>query len=254
VDQRVSEPDIAVAVPAPRPWGFWATLAWGLAALAFWFAAQFAVLIAFLAWRAGEAPDLHKLANDGFLLALAVTVSTPVSVAVFAVAARLRGWRARDYLALQVPARKELLFGVGCLVALLVAIDLITLLLGREVVPTFMLDAYRSARAAGALPLMFLAVVVMAPIGEEIAFRAFLFRGLVASRVGVYGTLVLTSAAWSLMHVQYDGFILVTIFGIGLLLGWLRWASGSALLTIILHMLANLAACVQAAIKIEWLS
>ena len=37
------------------------------------------------------------------------------------------------------------------------------------------------------------------------------------------------------MHVQYDAFILVLIFGIGLLLGWLRWASGSALLTIILH-------------------
>ena len=44
------------------------------------------------------------------------------------------------------------------------------------------------------------------------------------------------------------------IFLIGLLLGWLRWASGSTLLTIVLHMLANLAACIQAAIKVEWMS
>ena len=41
---------------------------------------------------------------------------------------------------------------------------------------------------------------------------------------------------------------------IGLLLGWIRWASGSTLLTIGLHMLANLAATVQAAFKVEWLS
>ena len=55
------------------------------------------------------------------------------------------------------------------------------------------------------------------------------------------------------MHVQYDAFTLGQIFLIGLLLGWMRWASGSTLLTIVLHMLANLAACIQAAIKVEWL-
>ena len=42
-------------------------------------------------------------------------------------------------------------------------------------------------------------------------------------------------------------FTLAQIFCIGLLLGWIRWASGSTLLTIGLHMLANLAACIQAA-------
>ena len=49
-------------------------------------------------------------------------------------------------------------------------------------------------------------------------------------------------------------FTLSQIFLIGLLLGWIRWASGSTLLTIGLHVLANLAACIQAAIKVEWLS
>jgi len=41
---------------------------------------------------------------------------------------------------------------------------------------------------------------------------------------------------------------------IGLLLGWLRWASGSTLLTILLHMLTNLGATLEAMIKVEWLS
>jgi CAAX protease family protein len=257
MDEPVTEPTVAAHAVAPlRPWGFWTTLGWALAALVLWFAAQLAVVLAFIAWRHGHGPmpDLARLASDGFLLALAVTVATPVAIAVFAFAARLRGWRVRDYLALAAPGRRELLFGIGCLVALLVAFDLITWLVGRDIVPSFMVEAYKSARAANALPLMFVAIVVMAPLGEEIAFRGFLFRGLAASRIGIHGTLVLTSAAWALMHVQYDAFILLMIFGIGLLLGWLRWASGSVLLTIILHMLANLAACVQAAIKIEWLS
>jgi membrane protease YdiL (CAAX protease family) len=95
-------------------------------------------------------------------------------------------------------------------------------------------------------------VVIVAPISEEVAFRGFLFRGLSASWLGVSGTLIATSAAWTAMHVQYDAFTLAQIFLIGLLLGWIRWASGSTLLTIGLHMLANLAATVQAALKVEW--
>jgi len=73
------------------------------------------------------------------------------------------------------------------------------------------------------------------------------------ARIGAHQPpLVLTSAAWTVMHIQYDVFLLTHILLIGLLLGWLRWASGSTVLTIGLHALANLVATVQAAIKVEW--
>ena len=75
-----------------------------------------------------------------------------------------------------------------------------------------------------------------------------------ASWLGISGALIATSAAWTAMHVQYEAFTMTQIFLIGLLLGWIRWASGSTLLTILLHMLANLAACAQAALKVEWLA
>ncbi|HEV7601991.1 MAG TPA: CPBP family intramembrane glutamic endopeptidase [Bradyrhizobium sp.] len=65
---------------------------------------------------------------------------------------------------------------------------------------------------------------------------------------------MLTSAVWALMHGQYDGFVIVQIFASGLFFGWLRWRTGSTLLTIILHMLANLTACVETAMKVEWMS
>ena len=239
------------------PWGLLGTIAWGALGVCAWFAVQFAVIIAVIIWRDSAAPgsvDMQKMANDGFLLAFITIVAAPAWIGVSVLAARSRKWRARDYLALVPPRRSEIVFGVACLAALLIGFDLLTLLVGRDVVPGFMREAYLSARTSGSLPLFFIAVVIVAPISEEIAFRGFLFRGLSASWLGVSGATIATSAAWAAMHVQYDAFTLAQIFFIGLLLGWIRWASGSTLLTIVLHMLANLVACIQAAIKVEWMS
>ena len=248
-------PPAASSAIAPAPWGLLGTIAWGAAGVVTWFVAQFVVIVAFIAWRDTAAPgsvDPAKLANDGFLLAFVTIIAGPAWVGVSAWAARMRGWTVRGYLALVMPRRSEILFGIACLAALLIAFDLLTLAFGRDVVPRFMRDAYISARSSNSLALFFVAVVVVAPITEEIAFRGFLFRGLSSTWLGVAGTMVLTSAAWAAMHVQYDWVTLAQIFLIGLLLGWLRWASGSTLLTILLHMLANLAATIQAAIKVEW--
>jgi membrane protease YdiL (CAAX protease family) len=242
---------------APAPWGLLGTIAWGAAGICAWFIVQFAVIVGFIAWHNTVEPgsaDLGKMANDGFLLAFVTITAAPAWIGVSAFAARLRGWSARDYLALIPPRRGEAVVGIVCLAALLIGFDVFTYLIGRDVVPSFMVDAYKSARSGNSLVLFFIAVVIVAPISEEIAFRGFLFRGLSASWLGVSGTLIATSAAWAAMHVQYDAFTLAQIFLIGLLLGWIRWASGSTLLTIALHMLANLTACIQAALKVEWLS
>jgi membrane protease YdiL (CAAX protease family) len=250
----------AVSLPppaTPAPWGLLGTIVWGAAGVCAWFAVQFAVIVAVIVWRDSTAPgsvDMQKMASDGFLLAFITIVAAPAWIGVSVLAARLRGWRTRDYLALVPPRRGEVVAGVACLAALLVGFDLLTLLVGRDVVPGFMREAYLSARMSGSLPLFFIAVVIVAPVSEEIAFRGFLFRGLAASWLGVSGAMILTSAAWAAMHVQYDAFTLAQIFFIGLLLGWIRWASASTLLTIVLHMLANLTACIQAAIKVEWMS
>jgi membrane protease YdiL (CAAX protease family) len=51
------------------------------------------------------------------------------------------------------------------------------------------------------------------------------------------------------MHTQYELFFLTQIFVLGLLLGWIRWRSGSTLLTIMLHALVNAGAFAQAALR-----
>ena len=63
----------------------------------------------------------------------------------------------------------------------LLGYDALTYLFGRDVVTPFQVDTYRTARDAGALPLLWLTFVIVAPVAEEIMFRGFLFRGWVRS-------------------------------------------------------------------------
>jgi membrane protease YdiL (CAAX protease family) len=240
----------------PQPWGLLATIVWGVAGFCVWFAAQFAVILGYVMTHpeTGDAAVMRELATNGFLLALVTIVAGPAWIAVMAIAARWRGWRVADYLALVAPRRSDFAFGFACMAPLLIAFDVLTYAIGGDVVPTFMFESYKTAQASGSLVLFCIAVVIIGPVTEEIVFRGFLFRGLNASFLGVAGTLLVTSVAWALMHVQYDALIIAQIFLIGLLLGWLRWASGSTLLTISLHVMANLVATIEAAIKVEWMS
>jgi membrane protease YdiL (CAAX protease family) len=250
-----ARPDASTAAPAT--YGLLGSLFWTVLGIVAWFLAQLTVVYCYIAWQEVSAPgtvDARKLAADGTLLAIAVILSGPVWIGVVAAAARLRGWSVRGYLALIAPRRSEILFGIACLAPLLIAFDLLSLALGREVVPAFMRESYLTAKAAGSLPLFFIAVVIVGPVAEEIAFRGFLFRGLSTTWLGIAGTLAVSSGLWAAMHIQYDLFLVGQIFLIGLVLGWLRWASGSTLLTILLHVLANLGATLEAMIYVEWFS
>ena len=124
---------------------------------------------------------------------------------------------------------------------------------GRDLVPPFQVEAYQSAKDAGWMLGLMLAIIVVAPIGEEVAFRGFLYRGLV--RPGYERlAIVVISLAWALLHIQYDWLGMAQIFAAGLTLGWFRWASGSTTLTIIMHVLINFEAMLETAIKVELLS
>jgi membrane protease YdiL (CAAX protease family) len=49
----------------------------------------------------------------------------------------------------------------------------------------------------------------------------------------------LISLLWAVPHLQYDWTGILLIFVVGLFLGWMRWRSGSTLLTFLLHALFN---------------
>ena len=98
---------------------------------------------------------------------------------------------------------------------------------------------------------LFVAVVLVGPIGEEVMFRGFLYRAWVRPGFQVTPILIIT-LLWSGLHIQYDWFGVLQVFLTGLLLGWLRWRSGSTALTILLHMLVNLEATIETFVKVNW--
>jgi membrane protease YdiL (CAAX protease family) len=83
--------------------------------------------------------------------------------------------------------------------------------------------------------LFWIAVVIGAPAFEEGFFRGFLFRGFEASRLGTWGTIILTAILWAAMHIQYNVYGIAFIAGTGILFGLARARTGSLLVPLALH-------------------
>jgi uncharacterized protein len=79
-------------------------------------------------------------------------------------------------------------------------------------------------------------VVLAAPLTEELIFRGAIFSALASSPVGRVGAVVLTSAAWALVHKMAAPWLFVgIIFLMGLVLGTLLLRFGSLWVTIACH-------------------
>src|SRR5262245_28836874 len=199
--------------------------------------------------------NLDLLLKDGAAVAISNIPANVAQVVIVALAARRTCWSVADYLGLVWPSRRDAVTAFVILVPFLLGYDALTYLLGRDIVPPFQVDTYTSARAAGMLPHFWFALVIAAPVAEEIVFRGFLFRGWVRSERTALPVIVLISALFAASHSsQYDWFGILQVFFIGLLFGLVRWRSGSTLLTILMHMLANFWATIETMIRIEWLS
>jgi uncharacterized protein len=240
---EATEDRAAAAAPnAPaRILGFWATLAVALLAAA----VNLAAVSALLVWTGADATGTDPTTA---MLPLAVFAAIP-QLAVVVLAVRWAGAPVAHYLGLVLPRGRDLAVGLVVVGVLLALADGLARLAGRDVVSPFQIDSYRAARAAGDLLVLWLAVSVIAPVVEEVTFRGFLYRGW-AGALGPGGAVVATSLLWALLHVQYDAFDIAQIFVLGLALGWIRWRSGSTVLTILLHMLNNVIATIETAIKL----
>jgi uncharacterized protein len=220
-----------------KVWGYWTTLGWSIVAFLVGQFVGFGVLL----WlRGGDWDSVLQTAFDGVLITIFLAFSNPVTIGVLALAVRIARSDLSDYFALKWPAAHDLKFGIAALVVLIAAGDALLYLTGRDLVTAFQLQSYTSAAAAGWLPAMFAAAILIAPAGEEAMFRGFLFRGWVRSPRSVWPAIVVISILWAMLHIQYDWTGVLQIFVVGLFLGWMRWRSGSLVLTFLLHALFNL--------------
>jgi uncharacterized protein len=218
-------------------WGYWTTLGWSIVAF---LVGQFVGFGALLWLRGGDLDSVLQTQFDGVLVTIFIALSNPVTIGVLAIAVWLTRSDLSDYFALKWPAAHDLAFGIAALVVLIAAGDALLYLTGRDLVTAFQLQSYTTAAAAGWLPPMFAAAILIAPAGEEAVFRGFLFRGWVRSPRSVWPAIIVISILWAMLHIQYDWTGVLQIFVVGLFLGWMRWRSGSLVLTFLLHALFNL--------------
>ena len=84
---------------------------------------------------------------------------------------------------------------------------------------------------------LFLAVVIVAPIGEEIVFRGFLQKFLEEYWKDITRAVLVTSLFFAMIH--FNPFWTIQIYLLGVILGFLAWKTKSVIPSILLHIVNN---------------
>jgi membrane protease YdiL (CAAX protease family) len=192
----------------------------------------------------------QDLDSNGLFLSFISFVVAPLVISLTVLFAKIRkNITIKEYFLLNKVGWFQFLKWSLILVLFTACSDALTSTLGRPIVSDFMVKAYKTAYFP---PLLWLAFIILAPLYEEILFRGFMFKGIEHSRLGPIGALLITSLAWSMLHIQYDFLIIGTIFAGGLLLGWARLKTTSIYIPIVMHALQNLLATIVVIIHLVW--
>lgn len=225
-------------------WGFWGTLLWGVLIFLVFNLGQMIPLIGYMAYE-GLALTIDsfflfskRVVTDSFLLFLAAMGGMVFVVPfVLGIIKFKQGAIMREYLSLNGFRLATLMLSIVTFIVLYLSIGVLTELLGAKETPDFMLNLEYPTLLSKML--LVIAVVVAAPIVEEVVFRGFLLKGFANSFLGVHGAVVLTSLLWAVIHGQYEFIYLFMIFLIGIVFGYARVMTNSLYIPMIMHGLMN---------------
>ena len=243
-------PDLYPPVRNPGPWGVWATIGWMILMTASFILASLIAVVPFAAWvRLTGDPSrfqdtLANMVENGDFVWINYLVTLPVLGSVLALAILLRrGYSPLEYLALKNARPAGWVIWPLLLAGFSIGSDLFMSLIGVDPVADWMVDVFYSARCFSCL---ILAVVLIAPLLEELVFRGFVYTGIQA-RLGHFWAVIFSTAPWALMHLQYQEqwYFMVLIFVLGLLFAIARWRTNSVLVPVAMHMLQNALASVE---------
>ena len=238
-----------------KPWGLWATLGFSAIVLALYAVLQILVATVFASFAKAEHPELDlevyakSLSSNGFCIAVMAVVSGLICTPLTLLFTKLRKTiSVKNYIGFKEPLKREWVQWLLILAAFLFLSDGVSLLLHQPIVPPFMVDAYKTASS---LPALLFAIVVVAPIFEEIFFRGFLFQGIRYSRLGPIGAIGITSLVWAVMHLQYDVYGMATVFALGLLFAMARLKTDSIHLLMVMHSFVGLVATLETVLYVH---
>ena len=238
----------------PR-WGLVGTLVWGTFIAVSFIVIQITAMGMYIGFNFGEVgpSEFEQLMLDiqknGTVISLCTFSTTIICSVMVLLAIKLKkGSNIKDYIGSKsVEVKTAFNWFLGIIVFIIFA-DTLTVLLGRPIVPEFMTSVYTSIDNVW---ILWLAIIVAAPIFEELFFRGFIFSGLSSSVMGPIGSILFTSLLWAFIHLQYDFYEISIIFFMGLILGTARWKTNSVLLPIGLHSFINFVAMIETMIYIS---
>lgn len=251
-------PEAEPVAAEKRIWGPWATLGLGMVILFVFFAVTVFILLVMAAALA--LPQLATIADQGagtgvgefvyniiksilttklgLVTAVALIGGQIVGVALILAFIRVRrGKSIADYLGLKRIGWRTVLIilaGTAAYLGLAAGIAYLTNVQGDD--SDLLVQLYNTS----VWPvLLWLMVVVFGPIFEEQLVRGFLFEGFRRSRLGLWGAILLTSLIWTGLHVGYNVFALGEIFVFGIVLGFVKYRTGSLWSTTLMHACFN---------------
>jgi len=244
--------EIEITKQKAKVWGLWPTIGFGVVIFGIYFAATFLVTIAFLIFQSATNAELdilqftEKLTSNGLLISLAVIISSIAGTAFVLLFVKFRKETSiAEYLGLRHLNKKTIVILVIVFIGLFLISMLIDVVFQRPQDAEFSIQAYQTSVWP---PLLWIAVVIFAPLFEEFFFRGFLFVGIKESHLGTAGAVILTSLLWAGLHTQYSLYGMTTILILGIIFGIVRVLSGSLWSTLFLHALWNFAAMIATAL------
>ena len=238
--------DIPNLQEAPRPWGIWATIGFAILISIVFVLLQSVVPVVMIVIKKLQDPsfDINKFASslgsNGLVLGLGIILSGTITSGLVLLLAKIKkGITLKQYFKLNSIRLNDCLVWLYVMGLFIVVTDCISYLVKGEIVPDVMHKQYETAVS---LPLFLFAIIVVAPLFEELFFRGFLFEGIRRSKLGNIGAVLITSLFWAGIHLQYDLFLIIILFFTGIMLGIARLKTNSLYTTILLHSAMNIIA------------
>lgn len=187
--------------------------------------------------------------NDGTVVSISIMIGCVLLVAISALVIRMRGGNLKQYLALTPFSLAVGMGMIGLLLLFMIGSQALTYVLDKSPL-AFVDPLYQSVSSVW---LLIFAMVIVAPIYEELIFRGLLWSAIAeqftassdTEHRGAMVASLVTSLIFAVIHLQYGLYEISTIVVLALLFCYARIKSGSLILPILLHIINNGAAMWQ---------
>ena len=181
--------------------------------------------------------------SDGTVVSVSIIISCVLLMALSYLVLRLKSGDVRQYLALKPFSMAVGIGMLGVLLIFMIVSQALTYLLDKS--PLVFVDPlYQSVSSVW---LLVFAMVIVAPIYEELVFRGILWSAIAeqfatpsySKQRGAVVASIVTSLIFAIIHLQYGIYEISTIVVLALIFCYARLKSDSLILPMLLHIINN---------------